>query len=243
MQNQYTAESQSQFLIEGLPQPQIQIQYQTQPQNQIQQHQVQPIYQPQQYQVVQPIYQPQQQPAYLIPVAQQTLIIDDSKFCNEMCCTLVWLIFGIIPCIATILFLSGYYLYLNLIFLVAAFLIIIAICTKNETIYRVGYIFYCIYAILNVIADLMIVFFFWAYSDTIIQYIGITSFGKDTTNLENVEKSLMVYRIIFTVSLILQIIITSAILNCLKKKIDVFKAYNNYVKSKQSGLIQQPNTA
>jgi len=240
MQNQYTAEPQSQFLIEGEPQPQIQIQYQTQPQNQLQQHQVQPIYQSQQYQIVQPIYQPQQQPTYLIPVAQQTLIINDSNFCSEMCCTLAWLIFAIIPCFGTILFLSGYYLYLNLIFFIAALLIIIAICTKNETIYRVGYIFYCIYAILNIISSSVMLLLFWVWTDEIFEYIGFISV-EDSTNVENVETILMTYRIIFTVSLLLQIVITSAILNCLKKKIDVFRAYNNYIASKKNALIQQPN--
>ena len=157
-----------------------------------------------------------------------------------MCCTLLWLIFAIIPCLGTILFLSGYYLYPNLIFFIAALLIIIAICTKNETIYKVGYIFYCIYAILNIISNCVILLLFWAWTDKIFEYIGIFS-GEDSTNVENVEASLMFYRIAFTVSLLLQIAITSAILNCLKKKIEVFKAYNNYIASKQNALIQQPN--
>lgn len=228
MQIQYIAESQSKFLIEGQPQPKIQIQYQSQPQNQLQQYQVQPI------------ILLQQQQASPVPVTQQNLVIDDSNFCSEMCCILVWLIITVIPCLGIILFLRGYYLYLNLIYIIAAITIIIAICSKNETIYKVGYVLYYIYLILNIISSLGILIMFWTYTDELYQYLGISSFGE---NSASIEKSLQVYQIVFLVSIFIQIIIASAILNCLKKKINVFKAYNNYVKSKQSGLIQQPNTA
>lgn len=227
MQIQYIAESQSQFLIEGQPQSKIQIQYQSQPQNQLQNQ-------------VQPIILLQQQQASPIPVTQQNLVIDDSKFCSEMCCILVWLIITVIPCLGTILFLRGYYLVLNLIYIIAAISIIIAICSKNETIYKVGYAFYYIYVILNIISSVAILIMFWTYADKLYQYLGISSFGD---NSDSIEKSLQVYKVIFIVAIFIQIFIASVILNCLKKKIEVFKAYNNYVKSKQSGLIQQPNTA
>ena len=229
MQIQYIAESQSQFLIEGQPQSKIQIQYQSQPQNQLQQYQVQPI------------ILLQQQQASPISVTQQNLVIDDSNFLSEMCCILVWLIMTVIPCLGTILFLRGYYLYLNLIYIIAAISIIIAICSKNEIIYKVGYVFYYIDVILNIISSLVILIIaFSTYADELYQYLGIISFGD---NSDSIEKSLQVYQVIFLVAIFIQIFIASVILNCLKKKIKVFKAYNNYVKSKQSGLIQQPNTA
>ena len=231
MQNQYTAEAQSQFLIEGQTPPQIQVQYQTIPLNQ-----------PNQYQTI-PQYQ--QQPIYIIQGNQQNpnnnIIINDSNFCSEMCCTLIWLIFTVIPSISTVFILRGFYLYLNIIFIIAALLIIISICTKNVKLYKVGIIFYSIYAILNIISNLVIVIMFWAFADKLSQYLGITiAFDLNTQEEKDaVEQSLFVYKLIFTFALVLQISIASAILNCLKKKIIVFKAYDNYVKNMQNGLIKQ----
>ena len=158
-----------------------------------------------------------------------------------MCCTLIWLIFAVIPSISTVFILRGFYLYLNIIFIIAALLIIISICTKNVKLYKVGIIFYSIYVILNIISNLVIVIMFWAFADKLSQYLGITiAFDLNTQEEKDaVEQSLFVYKLIFTFALVLQISIASAILNCLKKKIIVFKAYDNYVKNMQNGLIKQ----
>ena len=245
MNNQFIEESKDRFLIEGEQQPPIQVQLQAFPQNQPQQ-------QYQQYQQI-PQYQPQLQPIYILQGNQQqqtqqnnNIVIDDSNFCSNMCCTLTWLIFAVIPTMANIFFLSGYFLYINIIFLIAAILIIISICFKNLTIYKVGYAFYVIYGCLNIIFYFIIVIVIWNYVDKL-TYLGVSLdylIGQmSQKDKDAIQQILMIYRISFTVSLIIEIVFLSAISNCLRKKILVFEAYNNYIRSLKNGLNQQPNSA
>lgn len=191
----------------------------------------------------QPIAQYQQ---YQIQGAQQNpniVIVDDSNFCSKMCCVLTWLILVIISTCASIFFLQGYYLYLNIIFLIAALLIVISICTKNLNIYKIGYVFYFIYTILICFLDLMIILGIWSNMNDLIKFLGIFVYLDYMTveDKSSVEKSLNIWRIVLTVTYFTQMTILSAILRCLKEKMLVFKAYENYINRLKIAVNQQAN--
>ena len=231
MKTQYIIDHQTNILIEGQTQPQVQVLYQPIPQNQLQQ----------QYQII-PQYQ-QQNLLYLGQGAQQNpkeIIINDSNFCSNMCCTLTWFIFALIFSIGNFLFLfllHWFYLLLNIIFMLAAILIIIAICLRNTKLYKAGYIFYYIYVILYAFSNIVIDIFIWSFPDAL-DFLGITLIVKEQEK-SDIEKSLMIYKIIFTVSIFIQICFSTSILGCLERKIKVFQAYENYAQMEQNLLNQQ----
>ena len=227
MQEKYIVDSQSRFLIEGQTQPQVQILYLPLPQ--------------QQYQMI-PQNQ-QQNLLYNVQGAQQNPnnIINDSNFCSNMCCTLTWFIFALIVSIGNFfLLINWFYLLLNIIYIISALLILISICSRNTKIYKAGYVFYYIYVIMNAIPNILIVIIIWVAPD-VLSFLGFYIFFDNYTEKEktSIEQILMAYKVIFTLGVILQIGIASSILECLKNKIKVFQAYEDYLRMNENLLNQQ----
>ena len=121
--------------------------------------------------------------------------------------------------------------------MLAAIFIIIAICLRNAKLYKVGYIFYYIYVILYAFSNIVIDILLWSSPD-VLDFLGITLIVPEQEK-SAIEKSLMIYKIIFTVSIFLQILVSTSILGCLESKIKVFQAYENYHLQMNENLLNQ----
>lgn len=231
MQNQYIIVTQERFLIEGAPLPQIQNQYQSQIPNQIQQ---------QNYILTQnqQIPQYQAQILNLVPDNQHNsnnIIIDDSNFCSEMCCLLVWVIIVLILSIGNILMFSGYYLLINLIVFIGAILIICSICSKNLSTYKYGYICYNIYAVLIIISHLLAFLLVNIFGKEKFLEI-LDKFGSSAIQQEYLVEIFISPLIIICMVLPLEMCMFCFVSFYLKNKMNVFISYYNY-KRRQNALI------
>ncbi len=89
----------------------------------------------------------------------------------------------------------------------------------------------------------MIILGIWSNMNDLIKFLGIFVYLDYMTveDKSSVEKSLNIWRIVLTVTYFTQMTILSAILRCLKEKMLVFKAYENYINRLKIAVNQQAN--
>lgn len=93
-----------------------------------------------------------------------------------MCCIIVWLPFLLILVLGTFFFIGGYYTYLALLYIISVIFIIVAIITKKQIIYKIGYYTMFFYAGLDIIYSVFFIATFWFFKEIYWNYVGFNPY-------------------------------------------------------------------